>query len=58
MSNEVWFDMVPVTSESRMVLAPDFHTALAVYDALCARFCCVVLFDDNGERLRNYDNRP
>lgn len=53
---EVWFDMRPPTGDSRMAQCPDFFSALAVYDALCAKFVCVRLYGADGAILRIYDN--
>ena len=54
---EVWFCNGPITSDSRMCQVPDFHAALAVWDAMCAKFLVVTLFADNGDQIRHYDNR-
>lgn len=54
----IFFGMSKVlTSEDRECATPDgFHAALAIFDALCARFVRVDLYGPDGALLRYYDN--
>jgi hypothetical protein len=54
---EVWFGMSPITGDDRMCQVPGYGAALNVYDALCAKYVCVILYDEAGQIVRSYDNR-
>jgi len=55
---EIYFDNSEIIDATgiRMCLCPDFQSAIAVYDSLTRRFCCVNLYDSKGDLIRKHTN--
>lgn len=43
---------------ARQCQCTDYYDALAVFDALCAKFLVVELYDAEGKQIRAYNNLP
>jgi len=55
---EIWFDNGPITGESPMCQCPNLYWAFSIYDALCRKYECVIMYTAEGTVWREYDNRP